>query len=106
MVTDIISPMLLWVAVIYKEEKELIEYILFPIGYVIVLFSALIYNEIIIFNCCDLGKDTKKFVEQRLAEESTDIRKTENDLNIGSFTRSDEGSNDDGENEDRMSDSL
>ena len=106
MVTDIISPMLLWVAVIYKEEKELIEYILFPIGYVIVLFSALIYNEIIIFNFCDLGKDTKKFVEQRLTEESTDIRKTENDLKIGSFARSDEGSNDDGENEDRMSDSL
>ena len=36
-------------------------------------------------------------MEERLKEESNDLRKTENDLKIGSFERSDEGSNDEEE---------
>ena len=55
---------------------------------IIVLFASLIYNEIIIFNFCNLNKDTKKFIEERLNEESKDLRKTENELKLGTLDRS------------------
>ena len=104
MVTDIISPMLLWLALTIRDGQDLPAVALYPIGYVIVLFGSLIYNEIIIFNFCGLSKDTKKFVEQRLNEESSDIRKTENDLKIGSFARSsDNDSNEAGDDEEKLS---
>ena len=54
--------------------------VLNPIGYIITLFSALIYNEIIIFNFCGLNKNTKKFVNERLNEELKDIKKTKDAL--------------------------
>ena len=102
MVTDIISPFLLWIAITIesKDSTGIMELILNPIGYLIVLFASLIYNEIIIFNFCGLNKDTKKFIEERLDKESKDLRKTENDLKIGTFDRSDGdlGSNDDDRN--------
>ena len=102
MVTDIISPFLLWIALTIenKSSTEILELILNPIGYVIVLFASLIYNEIIIFNFCGLNKNTKKFIEERLYKESKDIRKTENDLKLGNLDRSDEdlGSNEDDRN--------
>ena len=89
MVTDIISPMLLWVAKSIMKKPKLLEIILNPIGFLIVLFASLIYNEIIIFNFWNLNKDTKKFIEERLDEESKDIRKTENQLKLGTFDRTD-----------------
>ena len=102
MVTDIISPFLLWIALTIenKSSTEILELILNPIGYVIVLFASLIYNEIIIFNFCGLNKNTKKFIEERLYKESKDIRKTENDLKLGNLDRSDEdlGTNEDDRN--------
>ena len=76
MVTDIISPMLLWVATTIQDGQDLPDVVLNPIGYLIVLFASLIYNEIIILNFCNLSKDTKKFVELRLNEEKDDLRKT------------------------------
>ena len=93
MVTDIISPLLSWVVYIIenKEGRGKLKIILYPIGYVIVLFASLIYNEIIIFNCCNLNKDTKKFIEERIDEESKDIRKTANDLKLGNLDRTDDG---------------
>ena len=63
----------------------------------------MVYNEIIVFNFCDLGKDTKKFVEERLSLESKDLRRTENDLKLGGLARSEDGTNDDGTEEDRFS---
>ena len=93
MVTDIISPMLLWIVLTIQKGTKMPDGILLPVGYLIVLFASLIYNEIIIFNFWGLSKDTKKFVEERLKEESSDLRKTENDLKLGSFERSEEGSN-------------
>ena len=75
-----------------------------PIGYIIVIFASLIYNEIIIFNFCDLSKDTKKFVVERLTEESNDLRKTENDLKLGGLIGVSEGeSNENDTEEDRFS---
>ena len=82
MVTDIISPMLLWLALTIRDGQDLPDVALNPIGYIIVLFASLIYNEIIIFNFCGLNKDTKKFIEERLNEENNDLRKTQNELGI------------------------
>ena len=59
MVTDIISPMLLWVVNNIKNPQKMPDIVLNPIGYVIVLFASLIYNEIIIFNFCKLNEDIK-----------------------------------------------
>ena len=101
MVTDIISPMLLWAALQIRNPGELPDIVLNPVGFSIVLFASLIYNEIIIFNFCGLNKDTKKFIEERLNEESKEIRKTENDLKFGTLDRT----NDDTIEEDRNSQS-
>ena len=103
MVTDIISPMLTWIVSTIEGERELPGVVLNPIGYLIVLFSSLIYNEIIIFNFCGLSENTKKFVEIRLNEESKDLRKTENQFRLGSFRSSEADQNDIGEQEDRLS---
>ena len=72
-VTDIISPMLLWIVVTIEYGYSMPDVILNPIGYVIVIFSSLIYNELIIFNFCGLSKNTKKFVENRESEETIQI---------------------------------
>ena len=78
MVTDIISPLFVWIAetIIYNNEKE-INISLNSIGYFIALFSSLIYNELIILNCCGLNKNTKKFVNKRINEELKEIQKSE-----------------------------
>ena len=91
MVTDIISPFLLWIVLTIEEHswKEVLKLILSPLGYIIVLFASLIYNEIIIFNFCGLNKDTKKLIEERLDKESNDLRKTAADIKLGTFDRSD-----------------
>ena len=107
MVTDIISPFLLWVVVTIQDGQDLPDVVLNPIGYLIVLFSALIYNEIIIFNFCDLSKDTKKFIEERLNEENNDLRKTQNELGIRDVSKiNNNESNDDSVEEERLSTSL
>ena len=107
MVTDIISPFLLWIVVTIQDGQDLPDVVLNPIGYLIVLFSALIYNEIIIFNFCDLSKDTKKFIEERLNEENNDLRKTQNELGIRDVSKiNNNESNDDSVEEERLSTSL
>ena len=72
-VTDIISPMLLWIVLSTQNIYSTLEIILNPIGYLIVIFSSLIYNELIILNFCGLSKNTKKFVENRESEETIQI---------------------------------
>ena len=72
-VTDIISPMLSWIIYTIQNCESIIYAIINPIGYLIVLFSSLIYNEIIIFNFCGLSKDTKKYVDLRVNEEIEQI---------------------------------
>ena len=105
MVTDIISPMLLWIVTTIQDGQDIPDVVLNPIGYLIVLFASLIYNEIIILNFCNLSKDTKKFVELRLNEEKDDLRKTKNALRLGSFATSESDSNNIGEDEERLSNS-
>ena len=81
MVTDIISPLLLWIVISIKDGESITRALLNSLGYFIVLFSTLIYNEIIIFNFCDLNKNTKKFVNQRLYKELEQI-KTDDDISL------------------------
>ena len=79
-ITNIISPFLSWIVFGIQDIDsyfKMPDVVLYPIGYIIVIFSALIYNEIIIFNFCGLNKDTKKFVNQRIHEELEDIMKTQ-----------------------------
>ena len=64
-VTDIISPMLSWIVNNIQKDHSMPDVVISPIGYLIVLFSSLIYNEFIIFNFCGLSDETKKFVQQR-----------------------------------------
>ena len=75
MLTDIISPLLLWIVTTIRKGKLIMpDFALNLIGYIIVLFSALIYNEIVIFNFCGFNKDTKKFINQRIFVELNNIK--------------------------------
>ena len=65
-----------------------------------IIFASLIYNEIIIFNFCNLNKNTKLYIEERLDEEEKDLRKTVTDLKYGS---TDNSEGDDISNDDRNS---
>ena len=73
-ITDIINPILEWIVFTIINGANIPDVFLNPIGYLIVLFAALIYNEIIIFNFFGLNKETKKFVNQRLSEEFEEIK--------------------------------
>ena len=91
MIIDIISPMLSWLVDTIQDGPSMPDVIVNPIGYILTLFSSLIYNEIIIFNFCDLSKNTKIFVEQRINE---DIKLLDDDLNsVDSQNNADESLN-------------
>ena len=77
MVTNIVNSLAIWIAVAIIYKITNISIILFPIGYFVLLFSSLIYNELIIFNCCNLNKNTKKFVNKRIYKELEEIQKME-----------------------------
>ena len=80
-ITDLISPFLLWILIVVTiEGLNNYEDILFQIGFLIILFSSLIYNGIIIFNFCGLNKNTKKFVNQRINKELEEIKKNKDEL--------------------------
>ena len=99
MVTDIINPMFLWIYTCIcggeDNKNDITDNILYGIGYLIVLFGSLIYNEIIICNFFGFNKNTKKGLDERLREESVALKKTENDIktgNEGTDTESSESS--------------
>ena len=77
MVTDIIHPIIKWIISLSQNEKDkhnkTLEIILNSIGYFLVLFSSLIYNEIIILNFYGLNKNTKKYLEEKQREEFSSI---------------------------------
>ena len=75
MVTDIIHPIIKWIMSLFQDEKErkTLDIILNCIGYFLVLFSSLIYNEIIIFNFYGFNKNTKKYLEEKQREEFSSI---------------------------------
>ena len=61
-----------------NNEKKKLELAIYPIGYIIVLFSSLVYNEIIILNFYGLSQNTKKFVDQRMIKEISEMNKLMN----------------------------
>ena len=64
--SSFISPILLFIYNnIAKGTDEVYAIILSVIGYIIELFSILIYNEIIVINVCDLNKYTVKGLADR-----------------------------------------
>ena len=56
--------MLFWMILVLPDETSKFNIIFNLLGYIITLFSSLIYNVIIIFNFCDLNKNTKKYIEK------------------------------------------
>ena len=103
MISEIIIPFLLWVIRAIKNGQKTPDIILYPIGYIIVIIAALIYNEIIIFNFCGFNKDTKKFIEQRLINEASDIKQLELKITKG---EEDYHSIDDNTNSDPQNDEV
>ena len=94
MVTHIISPFLNWIFSVINEGQELPDVVLYPIGYLIVVFASLIYNEIIILNFCGLNMETKKFIEQRLFDDITGLKKMELELKSQDFDSDSDNSDD------------
>ena len=82
MITGIICPLFLEFAEFFYEEEEIEPKIIIldSIGYIIALFSSLIYNELIIFNCCGLNRNTKKFIHMRISRELEEIKQSEDIL--------------------------
>ncbi len=81
MVTDIINPIIYWILALFQNEKEnenknknkALVIILNSIGYFLVLFCSLIYNEFVIFNFYGLNKNTKKYFDKKQREELLSI---------------------------------
>ena len=81
MITDNINPIIKWIISLFidKEGHTSIEIVINSIGYFLVLFSSLIYNEIIIFNCFGLNGKTKKQLEIKEREELNLIIENDDD---------------------------
>ena len=79
----------MWIALSIRSGEVTTEIYFNPIGYVIALFSAFIYNEIIIFNFCDLNKNTKKFVNKRIKKEFEEIQREDYSLDEDKDTDND-----------------
>jgi hypothetical protein len=72
--TNVISSIINWVFnyfITKNKEETTLNLIFQGIGYFIILFSTIIYNEFIIFNFCGLNKNTKRNIAERgLSEDS------------------------------------
>ena len=60
------------------------------LGYFIVLFSSLIYNEILISNFFGFNKNVKKSIEERQKEELIAIRMSESEIGTQNNNNNDE----------------
>ena len=74
LVSDMISPFLMWIALTINEGEKLPDIITNPIGYIIVLIASFIYNEIIILNFCGFNENTKIVIEKRVVTESIEMQ--------------------------------
>jgi hypothetical protein len=79
-VTDIISPFLSWIVYSIQKRESGINIVFNCLGYFIVFFSSLIYNEILISNFYGFNKNVKKYIEERQKEELIAIRMTESEI--------------------------
>ena len=79
-VTDIISPFLSWIVYCIQNGESGRNIAFNCIGYFVVFFSSLIYNEIIICNFYGLNENVKKCIEERQKEELIEIRMSESQI--------------------------
>ena len=84
-VTEELCPFLVCVYQMFDGNQETIDIILYLIGYLIVVLSSFLFNEIIIFNFWDLSSNTKKYVSMRSISESSDIKKMEMQVKSNDF---------------------
>jgi len=96
MVTDIMTPFLLWIIKI-NDEETFRNKLLNGLGYFIVLIASLLYNEIIICNFCGLNKYTKKCLDKRQKEELVLLNRTESENSH--FSDNDENNNNENQND-------
>ena len=82
MISEIINSSLLWIIFTIKYQRTTINIIFCSIGNIILLFSSLVYNEIIICNFWDLNINTKKFIEEREKEENKLLNNIQDNDNI------------------------
>ena len=88
--TNVISSIMKWIYNIsYKRESDTILNIVFlSIGYLIILISCLLYNEIIILNFCGLNENTNYNINERLVidEHLTELDNEEDEYDdIGDY---------------------
>ena len=82
LITEVISPFLQWIVQTIENNKNTtLELVINPIGFIIVLFSSLVCNEIIIFNFWGLSKNTKKFVNERMTLEISKVNRLTGNTN-------------------------
>ena len=82
LITDIINPIINWIITLFKKDNKAFDIVMNSIGYFLVLFSALIYNEIIICNCFGLNRNTKKNLEIIQREELSSMIDNDDDDGI------------------------
>jgi len=82
MVSEMIKSSLLWILFLIKDPDTYVNIILSSIGNIILLFSALVYNEIIICNFWELNINTKKSMEEREKEENKLLGNIQNNDSI------------------------
>ena len=65
-ISDMFSPLLSFIAqCIQFKEKNVIKIVITISGYLIILFGAIIYNELIVCNFCRLNENTWKAIDQK-----------------------------------------
>ena len=79
-VTDIISPFLSWIVYCIQNGESGRNIAFNCLGYFVVFFSSLIFNEIIICNFYGLNENVKKCIEERQKEELIEIRMSESQI--------------------------
>ena len=103
-ITDFITPLLLWIINIFIEGEKKINLIFLSCGYFITIFASLIYNEIIIFNFCNLNKHTKKILEEKQKEEYVLLNRTELENSQVNNENNDNNNNDNNNNDNNNND--
>ena len=75
MVTDVINPIIGWIKSLFSpdQKNKTLDIVLICIGYSLLLYSTLIYNEIVICNFFGLNRNTKKYLEKKQNEELSSI---------------------------------
>ena len=82
-ISDIFSPLLSLIAQWIKiRERNAVKIIITVLGYLIMIFGALIYNELIICNFCGLNENTWQAIAKKASEEANERNDTADYLEL------------------------